>query len=118
LAPKLESITTLGADKPVLDPSGIKIAFTVASQSAQKNGIYVYDMNSRSVLSLQTAAKHIADDSIDLFSTADISWTPDGESLVATIAGQTTYLLKTSLQHFRLFKNSMKQIEKKKQLHK
>jgi len=96
LAPKLESITTLGANNPVLDPSGIKIAFTVASQSAQKNGIYVYDMNSRSVLSLQTAAKHIADDSIDLFSTADISWTPDGESLVATIAGQTTYLLNAS----------------------
>lgn len=92
-APKLESITTLGADRPVLDPSGSKIAYTVASQSARKNGIYVYDMNARSVLSLQTAARQITDDTVDLFSTADLSWSPDGEFVIATISGQTTYLL-------------------------
>ncbi len=92
-APKLESITTLGADRPVLDPSGSKIAYTVASQSARRNGIYVYDMNARSVLSLQTAARQIADDTAALFSTADISWSPDGESVIATISGQVTYLL-------------------------
>lgn len=96
LAPKLESITTLGADGPVLDPSGIKIAYKVASQSARSNGIYVYDMNARSVLSLQTAAKQLTDDTADIFSTADLSWTPDGESVIATIAGElgpVTYLL-------------------------
>ncbi len=95
-APKLESITTTGVSKPTLDPSGTKIAFRVASQSATRNGIYIYDMTARSVLSLQTAAKQIANDTSLLFSTADLSWTPDGEAIIATISGelsQSTYLL-------------------------
>ncbi len=96
IAPKLESITTTGVDAPTIDPSGTKIAFRVSSQSAIRNGIYVYDMTARTVLSLQTAAKQLANDTSSLFSTADISWTPDGESIIATVSGQlaqSTYLL-------------------------
>lgn len=96
IAPKLESITTAGVQEPVIDPSQTKIAFKVASQSASRNGIYVYDMNARVVLSLQTAAKQIVNDTTALFSTADLEWTPDGEQVIATIktpTGISTYLL-------------------------
>lgn len=96
IAPKLESITAAGVQNPVLDPSHTKIAFTVASQSALRNGIYIYDMNARAVLSLQTAAKQIANDTIAPFSKANLSWTPDGEEVIATVqtsTGLATYLL-------------------------
>lgn len=92
-APKLESITDLGVKNPVADPSLTKIAFTVASQSAKKNGVYVFDMSVRPILTLQNALTQIADDSSDLFSTAKLTWSPDGKQLLATVSAQTTYLL-------------------------
>jgi len=67
VAPKLESITATGVETPVVDPSRTKIAYKVASQSAIKNGIYVYDMNTRSVLSLQSATQQVANDTLQLF---------------------------------------------------
>jgi len=99
VAPKLESITATGVQTPVLDPSRTKIAYRVASQSAAKNGIYIYDMNARSVLSLQSATKQIANDTTGIFSNAEISWSPDGEQVVATISAgltRTTYLLQAN----------------------
>lgn len=96
VAPKLESITATGVETPVVDPSHTKIAYKVASQSALKNGIYVYDMNARSVLSLQSATQQVANDTVELFSTAAISWSPDGTQIVATVSGTlgpSTYLL-------------------------
>jgi len=102
VAPKLESITATGVEGPVVDPSRTKIAYRVASQSAVKNGIYIYDMNARSVLSLQSATKQIANDTLNPFSEAEISWSPDGEQLIATVSGnlgQSTYLLETNQQN-------------------
>jgi len=99
IAPKLESITASGVEGPVIDPSRTKIAYRVASQSAVKNGIYVYDMNARSVLSLQSATKQVANDTLQLFSEADLSWSPDGEQLIATVAGTlgpSTYLIQAN----------------------
>lgn len=99
VAPKLESITTTGVESPVIDPSHTKIAYIVASQSAVKNGIYVYDMNSRSVLSLQSATKQIVNDTLSKFSESEISWSPDGEQIIATISGTigpSTYLLEVN----------------------
>lgn len=96
MAPKLDSITASGVHHPVIDPTMTRLAYTVASQSARKNGIYVLDLTSRPLLTLQSNATQIADDTIGIFSTADISWTPDGKSLIASIAGElatTTYLL-------------------------
>lgn len=95
--PKLESVTELGVTSPVVDPSGSKIAFTVASQSAKKNGIYVFTMNT-SPLTLQSGLTQIIDDTSDMFSTATLSWSPDGQSLLATLPAtdsrpQATYLL-------------------------
>lgn len=100
-APKLENITDTGVSDPVIDPSGSKIAYTVSSfDSARKNGVYILDMSLRPILTLQNASTQIADDTIDSFSKAKLSWSPDAKELVATISAgpgiATTYLLKTS----------------------
>ncbi|MEK9175837.1 MAG: PEGA domain-containing protein [Patescibacteria group bacterium] len=98
-APKLESITDVGAASPVIDPTLTKIAFVVASQSAIRNGVYVFDMKSSPLLTLQSASTQIVDDTTDLFSQSKISWSPDGKDLIATISAsngfETTYLLDT-----------------------
>lgn len=99
-APKLESITAIGVQNPIIDPSHTKIAYTVASQSARKNGIYVLDMNSRPILTLQSASTQIVDETSAPFSDAQFSWSPDGQELIATLSAQpdnpTTYLLKAN----------------------
>lgn len=98
-APKLESITNLGAWNPVLDPSHTKIAYTVASQSATKNGIYILDTTVRPILTLQSSSSQIIDDTLSNFSDAKLEWSPDGSELLATISAQTlptTYLLQTN----------------------
>lgn len=98
-APKLESITDIGAKNPVIDPTLTKIAFIVSSQSATRNGIYVFDMKSNQLLTLQSSSTQIVDDTLDTFSEAQISWSPDGKDLMATISAErvtpTTYLLDT-----------------------
>ena len=43
-APTLQSISTFGIESPVVDPSGTKLAFRIASESARRKGIYVLDM--------------------------------------------------------------------------
>ena len=98
-APKLESITNLGAQTPVLDPSHTKIAYTVASQSAVKNGIYILDTTARPILTLQSSSNQIINDTINTFSKAKLQWSPDGSELLASISGATSttnYLLKTN----------------------
>jgi hypothetical protein len=97
-APKLESITNLGAQTAVLDPSRTKIAYTVASQSATKNGIYVLDTTIRPILTLQSSSTQIANDTLNTFSKAKLQWSPDGSELLASIPGEiseTTYILQT-----------------------
>lgn len=99
-APKLENITTIGVKNPIMDPSLTKIAYAVASESARKNGVYVLDITTRPILTLQSSSTQIADDTVDLFSKAYFSWSPDGKQLVATVSAETkattTYLLETS----------------------
>lgn len=94
-APKLESLTNLGVGNPVLDPSKTRLAYTVASQSARRNGIYILDLTPRPILTLQSASTQIADDTIDFFSRSTYSFSPDGSELVATTSAQTSYLLDT-----------------------
>ena len=92
--PKLESITNTGVENPILDPTGTKLAFTVASQSAvKKRGIYVFDISSRPILTLQSSSSQIADDTVYAFSKAQLAWSPDGAQLMATLSGQATFLL-------------------------
>jgi len=99
-APKLDNITQTGVNNPVLDPTRTKIAYTVSSSDdPRKNGIYILDMGLRPILTLQSSSSQIADNTIDNFSKASLSWSPDAKELVATISAgpniATTYLLKT-----------------------
>ena len=98
-APKLESITNLGALNPVIDPSRTKIAYTVASQSAVKNGIYILDTTSRPILTLQSSSSQIINDTVNTFSKAQLQWSPDGSEILASIPGvssNTNYLLQAN----------------------
>ncbi|MBI2195449.1 MAG: PEGA domain-containing protein [Candidatus Levybacteria bacterium] len=98
-APKLESITDDGVVSATVDPSGTRIAFTQASGSAQQNGIRVLNMTMVPILTLQSSSKQIANDILDLFSMAMLSWSPDGSEILATVSAtvpagrQATYLL-------------------------
>lgn len=87
VAPRLEAVTTLGALSPIIDDSGSKIAFRVASVSAEKNGIYLLDMNQRSLIPFGGAISQLVDDANILFSESEVSFAPDGDELIATTAG-------------------------------
>ena len=83
-----------------MDPTGTKLAFNISSNSARQNGIYVYDMTSRSfpILAGQSSTTQIVDDTTDKFSGAKIAWSPDGTQILATVkdtqtATTTFYLL-------------------------
>ncbi len=97
-APKLESITNIGVQNPVIDPTGTKIAYLVASQSAVKNGIYVLDMTLRPILTLQSSSSQIATDTINTFSQSALKWSPDSKQIIASINNsfRTEYLLNSS----------------------
>ncbi len=100
-APKLENITDSGINNPVIDPSRTKIAYTVSSSDdPRKNGIYILDMGLRPILTLQSSSSQIADDTIDSFSKAKLTWSPDTKEIIATVSTgnntSTTYLLKTN----------------------
>lgn len=101
-APSLQSISTFGIHSAIIDPTGTKLAFIIASSSALKNGIYVYDMTSQSfpILAGQSSTTQIVNDTTDKFSEAKISWSPDGTQILASITEQdgsiTYYLLNTN----------------------
>ncbi len=99
-APRLESITSNGVDQPLLDPSRRRIAFRIASQSAKKNGLYVLDMATTPVLTLQSSTRQLADDVTAAFSKSMYTWSPDGQEIIASISATpetaTYYLLKSS----------------------
>lgn len=95
-APKLEAVTTTGANSPILDDSGSLIAYTASSSSTAKNGVYVLDMTSRNIFPLGGASTLLASDNLDRFSSANLSFSPEGDELIASISadlGTTYYLL-------------------------
>jgi hypothetical protein len=89
-APTLQSISTFGVEQALVDPTGTKLAFKIASQSAKRNGIYIFDMTQRPlpILQGQSSSTQLADDTIDRFSSAHISFSPDGKQLLASISAQ------------------------------
>lgn len=100
VAPKLEAVTVSGAKNAVTDPTGTLIAYTVSSSSAAlKNGVYVLDMNNRPFIALGSAATQLVSDTQDtLFSQSELSFSPDGSQLIASVSGSfggSTYLLST-----------------------
>lgn len=99
-APRLDNITDVGVGNPVLDPTRTKIAYTVSSlDDPRENGVYILDMGLRPILTLQSSSTQIANNTIDNFSKALLSWSPDAKELIANIPTgpdtSTTYLLKT-----------------------
>jgi hypothetical protein len=98
-APQLTSITNVGIENPVMDPTDTKLAYTVASQSAAKNGIYILDMSLRPIITLQNSSTQLVDNAIINFSKSTLAWSPDSAQILATIPETslaTTYLLTTN----------------------
>lgn len=101
-APTLQSISTFGVESAIIDPSGSKLAFKIASQSSKQNGVYVLDMTARSfpILAGQSNSTQIVDDTTDIFSQATLTWSPDGKQLLASVSGHlngpTYYLINTT----------------------
>lgn len=91
-APTLQSLSTFGIQDPVMDPTGSKLAFKIINQNAAKNGIYVLDMTTRTfpVLIGQSTSTQVTNDTVDNFSTAELSWSPDGEELIASVSSELT----------------------------
>ncbi len=88
-APQLTNLTTTGVTNPIFDPESNKIIYTVASASAELNGIYVMSLN-RGILPFGDTRQQIANNLIDTFSDAQIEVSPDGQSLLATIQPTST----------------------------
>lgn len=99
-APTLQSISTLGVESAVLDPSGTRLAFKITSNTAKKNGIYVLELTNRvlPVLAGQSNSTQLVDETLDDFSKAALNWSPDGKQILASIPlgeSSTYYLLKS-----------------------
>lgn len=97
IAPKLEATTLLGAQNPIVDPTGSLIGYNVSSSSAENNGIYILSLANR-LIPFGGSSKQIVTDEIDTFSKANIEFSPDGREMVATIpngGSPRIYLLKT-----------------------
>lgn len=98
-APKLESMTLTGAENPLLDPTGSFIAYTVSSASAARNGLYVLDMSRNPIIPIGGFSAQIADETGDVFSSARLSFSPDGKELLATVSAaflKNTYRFSTT----------------------
>lgn len=98
VAPKLEAVTLLGAEDPVIDPTGSLIAYRVSSSSAENNGVYVLNLGSRIFIPFGTSARQIVSNDTDDFSQAVLEFSPDGNEIIATIADgreERVYLLQS-----------------------
>ena len=94
VAPDLRPLTTTGALNPTLSLDGTKIAYGVATASAQKQGLWVMDLTDRP-LSLQSPARQIAlDTDLIKYSQSKLIWAPNGHQLIAKVEN-IYYLLNT-----------------------
>lgn len=90
--PDLRPITTTGALNPTLSPDGTRLVYGVATVSAQKMGVWVWDLTEKSLLSLSPSLRLIARDSNFLsLSGASFSWSPDSKQVLAR--SEATYYL-------------------------
>ncbi|HZZ98920.1 MAG TPA: PEGA domain-containing protein [Candidatus Saccharimonadia bacterium] len=92
-APSLTPLTFTGASNLSVSPDGQKIAFYVASASAQaKNGLYVLDLTD-SMLSLQHGPRQIAQapNTTD-FAKAKLLWSPDSAQILVSYDGHNLLL--------------------------
>lgn len=92
-APKLEALTSTGAQDPILDPTNSLIAYTVSSASAKKNGIYTLEMSTKSILNFTDSTVQLTDETLAKFSKAKLEFAPDGKQIIAILPDKSAFLL-------------------------
>lgn len=96
-APKLESITNSGVNNPVIDNSKSLIAYTIASNSAEKDGVWLLEMSSKPILNFLGSTSQLANNLNYDFTNSTLEFSPDGAQIMATIPKiQSTFLLSTN----------------------
>lgn len=98
--PELRPLTLTGAKNPVLSPDNTKIAYLVASASAERNGIWILDMSRPSlpagIFSPAADFRQIYQSTSTLpLSATNFLWSPDGKEIIASTSSKLTYLLET-----------------------
>ena len=91
--PKLEAVTTIGISNVIMDASQTILAYSVASASGTKSGIYSLDMSARTLIFLTDSGTQLVSDAQDFFSTAKLSFSPNGKEILAVLPSATRYLL-------------------------
>jgi len=83
LAPDLQALTFTGALNPNPSPDGEKMAFRIASASAQpKNGLYILRM-SNDRLSFKAETQQLASNISFDFAKGNLLWSPDSDQILA-----------------------------------
>jgi len=92
--PDLRALTLTGAINPTPSLNGQKIAYAVASSSAElKNGLWVYDLGDRT-LKLGSDQRQIARNTKDIdFTKASLAWSPDAKQILVSTPDEENYLL-------------------------
>lgn len=91
--PSLNPLTFSGAENITPAPDGQRVAFTIASPSAQlKAGLYVLDFSGRPAL-FTRGARLIAENPVGLdFQEANLLWSPDSAEILASFANRNFLL--------------------------
>jgi len=93
-APALRPLTTTGAVNPTLSADGLRLAYGVASGSAEKQGLWVYDLTDKPISFTSMAKQIVKDTEATKYSQADYIWSSDGkEMLVIFSIGEKEYSL-------------------------
>lgn len=96
--PDLKVLTFTGANNPLLSPDGGKVAFSVATASAGKKGVWVLDLTDRA-LGFNREPRQILKNSITgggrNFSQAEYEWSPDSKQLLV-ILGKEVFLVEAN----------------------
>lgn len=96
VAPELRPLTLTGALNPVMSLDGNKIAYGIATASAEKQGIWINDLVDKA-LTFQPAARQIFKDTQYLkLSEAEYVWSPDGKEILA-LSDDNFFLLDTGI---------------------
>lgn len=96
--PKLDPLTTTGAANATVDSTNTLIAYSVSGAQPRKNGIYLMNMSSRAILPIGGLATQLTDNTVADFSQASLTFSPDGDQLLASVSGElgTAYYLLTT----------------------
>jgi len=80
-APSFRPLTTTGAINPVLSLNSLKLAYGVASGSAKKQGVWIYELSDRPI-PISLAKQLVRDTELSKFSQAELVWSYDDKKLM------------------------------------